>query len=267
MSNKTIAELFNLKGNGAIVTGAGMGIGQAIAFRLAEAGAAVTITDIDLEAANKTVEQIIASGGTAQAIQADASSSDDAVRVTEATVKAFGSIDILVNNAGIFPHASVLDISEEMWDRVLDINVKGVYFYSRAAATEMIKAGHGGKIVNMASMEGLHPRQDLAHYVTSKAGVVMLTQALALELAPHNILVNAIAPGGILTPGTVAQRATLKSSGKSLREIYDNFMSRLPLGRMGEPDDVAKVVLFMVSAAADYMTGSIILVDGGHHLS
>jgi 2-deoxy-D-gluconate 3-dehydrogenase len=267
MSTKTIAELFDLKGNGAIVTGAGMGIGQAIAFRLAEAGAAVTITDIDLEAANKTVEQIIASGGTAQAIQADASSSDDALRATEATVKAFGSLDILVNNAGIFPHASVLDISEEMWDRVLDINVKGVYFYSRAAATEMIKAGHGGKIVNMASMEGLHPRHDLAHYVTSKAGVAMLTQALALELAPHNILVNAIAPGGILTPGTIAQRATLKSSGKSLKEIYDNFMSRLPLGRMGEPDDVAKVVLFMVSAAADYMTGSIILVDGGYQLS
>jgi 2-deoxy-D-gluconate 3-dehydrogenase len=95
----------------------------------------------------------------------------------------------------------------------------------------------------------------------------MLTQALALELAPHNILINAIAPGGILTPGTVAQRATLKSSGKSLKEIYDNFMSRLPLGRMGEPDDVAKVVLFMVSAAADYMTGSIILVDGGYQLS
>lgn len=267
MSTKTIAELFDLKGKGAIVTGAGMGIGQAIAFRLAEAGAAVMITDINLEAANKTVEQIIASGGTAQATQADASSSDDALRATEATVKAFGSLDILVNNAGIFPHASVLDISEEMWDKVLDINVKGVYFYSQAAAREMIKSGHGGKIVNLASMEGLHPRQDLAHYVTSKAGVAMLTQALALELAPHNILINAIAPGGILTPGTVAQRATLKSSGKSLKEIYDNFMSRLPLGRMGEPDDVAKVVLFMVSAAADYMTGSIILVDGGYQLS
>ena len=267
MTTQTIAELFDLTGKVAIVTGAGMGIGQAIAFRLAEAGAGVMITDINLEAANQTVEQIAGRGGMAQAIQADASSSDDAMRATRATVNAFGSLDILVNNAGIFPHASILDISEEMWDKVLDINVKGLYFYSQAAAKEMIKAGHGGKIVNMASMEGLHPRENLAHYVTSKAGVTMLTKALALELAPHNILVNAIAPGGILTPGTMAQRTTLKSSGKPLKEIFDSFMARLPLGRMGEPDDVAKVVLFMVSAAADYMTGSVILVDGGYLLS
>jgi 2-deoxy-D-gluconate 3-dehydrogenase len=267
MSTRSIAELLDLKGKGAIVTGAGMGIGQAIAFRLAEAGAAVTITDINLEAANQTAEQIVSRGGTAQAIQANASSSNDARRATKATVKAFGSLDILVNNAGIFPHASVLDISEKMWDEVLGINIKGVYFNSQAAAKEMIKAGRGGKIVNMASMEGLHPRKDLGHYVTTKAGVIILTKSLALELAPHNILVNAIAPGGILTPGTVAQRAALKSSGKSLKELYDNYMSRLPLGRMGEPDDVAKVVLFMVSSAANYMTGSVILVDGGYLLS
>ncbi len=267
MSSESIAELFDLNGKGAIVTGAGMGIGQAIAFRLAEAGAAVMITDINLEAATQTAEQIVSRGGTAQAIQANASNSKDARKASKATVKAFGSLDILVNNAGIFPHASVLDISEKMWDEVLGINIKGVYFNSQAAAKEMIRAGRGGKIVNMASMEGLHPREDLGHYVTTKAGVIILTKSLALELAPHNILVNAIAPGGILTPGTVAQRATLKSSGKSLKELYDNFMSRLPLGRMGEPDDVAKVVLFMVSSAANYMTGSVILVDGGYLLS
>jgi len=213
------------------------------------------------------VEQIKVRDGKAQAIHADASSAADAEKVTQATVEAFGHLDILVNNAGIFPHSPVLEISEGIWDRVLDINIKGVYFYSRAAAKEMIKAGQGGKIVNMASMEGLHPRADLAHYVTSKGGVVMLTKALALELAPHNILVNAIAPGGIMTPGAVEQAVALEALGRSLEEIGDTFLARLPLGRMGEPDDVAKVVLFLASAAADYMTGSVVLVDGGYLLS
>ncbi len=267
MTPEPIAQLFDLAGKGAIVTGAGMGIGQAIAFRLAEAGASVMITDINLEAATQTVEQIKVRGGKAQAIHADASSAADAEKITQATVKAFGHLDILVNNAGIFPHSLILDISEDMWDRALDINIKGVYFYSRAAAKEMIKAGQGGKIVNMASMEGLHPRVDLAHYVTSKGGVVMLTKALALELAPHNILVNAIAPSGIMTPGAAEQGIALKAMGRSLKEVSDTFMARLPLGRMGEPDDAAKVVLFLASAAADYMTGSVVVVDGGYLLS
>lgn len=267
MTSQRIAQLFDLKGKGAIVTGAGMGIGQAIAFRLAEAGASVMIADIDLDAANQTVEQIKTSGGAAQAIRADAASAADAGKVAQATVEAFDSLDILVNNAGIFPFSSVLEIGEEIWDKVLDINVKGVYFYSQTAAQEMIKAGHGGKIINMASMEGLHPREDLAHYVTSKAGVVMLTKALALELARYNILINAVAPGGIMTPGATAHGLALKASGKSLEELSNSFMARLPLGRMGKPDDVAKVVLFLASAAADYMTGSVVLVDGGYLLS
>ncbi len=267
MASQTITQLFDLAGKGAIVTGGGMGIGQAIAFRLAEAGAGVMIADIDLEAANRTAEQIKGKGGTARAIRADASSETDADKVMQATVEAFGSLDILVNNAGIFPHSPVLEVSREMWDKVLDINVKGVYFYARAFAETMIKAGRGGKIVNLASMEGLHPRKDLVHYVTSKGGVVILTQALALELAQHNILVNAVAPGGIITPGATVQGEALKAMGRSLREISENFMARLPLGRMGEPDDVAKVVLFLSSSAADYMTGSVVLVDGGYLLS
>ncbi len=267
MTTQTIAQLFDLTGKGAIVTGAAMGIGQAIASRLAEAGAGVMITDINPEAASQTVEQIMARGGKARAIHADATSADDAKKAVEATVESFGRLDILVNNAGIYPFSPILEISEEMWDKVLDINIKGVYFYSRAAAKEMIKAGQGGKIVNMASMEGLRPRADLAHYVTSKGGVVMLTKALALELAPHNILVNAVAPGGIVTPGAWEHAAALMAMGRSLEEIRDAFMARLPMGRMGEPDDVAKVALFLASAAADYMTGSILLVDGGFQLS
>jgi 2-deoxy-D-gluconate 3-dehydrogenase len=244
-----------------------MGIGQAIAFRLAEAGAGLMIADINPEAAGQTADQIKAKGGKAQTILADASSEEDAEMTVKAAVEAFGGVDILINNAGIFPHAPALEITKEMWDKVLDINLKGVYFNSRVTAGEMIKAGRGGKIVNIASMEGIHPWQDAAHYSTSKAGVIMITKTLALELAPHGILVNAVAPGGIATPGGVAVGPVLEAMGRSPGEIAEKFLARLPLARFGEPDDVAKVVLFLVSGAADYMTGSVVLADGGYQLT
>jgi len=245
-----------------------MGIGQAIAFRLAEAGTSVMITDVDLEAANQTVEQIKARGGKAQAIQADARSTADAKKVVQAIVEAFGSLDILVNNAGVYPSSPALQTSEELWNKVHDINLKGAFFYSQAAAREMIRAGHGGRIINLASIDALHPYGGVAHYGASKAGVVMLTKALALELAPNHILVNAVAPGGIETPGTKAARVAMAvSSGITEESIIEGFVARLPLHRMGQPDDVAKVVLFLASAAADYMTGSLVLVDGGFLLS
>ncbi len=267
MSGRRVAELLDLTDECAIVTGGGAGIGQAIAFRLAEAGASVVVTDIDSEAADRTVEQIKQNGGSGRAVVANAASVADAANVMQAATEAFGRLDVLVNNAGVFPHAPVFDVTEEMWDRVLNVNLKSVMFYSQAAARKMTESGWGGRIVNIASMEGLHPREDLAHYVTAKAGVVMLTKALALELAPHNILVNAVAPGGIMTAGAAAQQTAIKASGKSLREIYEKFMARLPLGRLGEPDDVAKVVLFLASPAVDYMTGSVVIVDGGFLLS
>ncbi|MGB2885940.1 MAG: SDR family oxidoreductase [Dehalococcoidia bacterium] len=265
---QTIAQLFDLTGKGAIVTGGAMGIGEAIARRLAEAGASVMITDVNLKEANQAVERIKAEGGKAQAIYSDVASISDAQKAIEATVAAFGRLDILVNNAAVYFFSSVLQMSEEKWDRLLNTNLKGLFFYSQAAAQEMIKTGHGGKIINMASVAALSPIMgDLAHYGASKGGVIALTNALALELAPYNILVNTVAPAGVMTPGGVAQGVAIEARGESLEEHTENFVARLPLHRIGEPDDIAKVVLFLASAAADYMTGSLLLVDGGYLLS
>lgn len=253
--NPSITQLFDLTGKAAIVTGGAMGIGQGIVLRLAEAGAAVMITDINLEAANNTVNQIRSKGGKAEAIKADASSVADARRTVQETVRAFGRLDILVNNAGIYPFAPALQMTEELWDKVLDINLKGLFFYSQAAAQEMMNEGHGGKIINIASIDALHPTGNLVHYDASKGGVVMVTKALALELGPHNITVNAIAPGGIQTPG---------ASGPAVSdEFMQAFISKIPLRRMGVPDDIARVVFFLASGASDYMTGSLVVVDGG----
>lgn len=268
MTKQTIAELFDLSGKGAVVTGGAMGIGQGIAFRLAEAGAGVMIADINLEAANQTVQEIKSRGGKAQAVYADVRSAADAKKVAKATVEAFGSLDILVNNAGIYPLVPLLRVTEELWDRVLDVNLKGSFLYAQASAEEMIKAGHGGRIINIASIDALKPQEMGVHYNASKGGVVMLTKSLALELAPHKILVNTVAPGGINTPGVdAASKAFSQATGIEPEVLMQGFAQRIPLQHRGGPDDIAKVVLFLASAAADYVTGSLLLVDGGYLLS
>lgn len=252
---QSIAQLFDLTGKVAIVTGGAMGIGQGIAFRLAEAGAAVMIADVNLEAAEDTASQIRVEGGKAKAIKADASSVADAKRTVQETVRAFGRLDILVNNAGVYPLAPALEVTEALWDKVMDINLKGLFFYTQAAAQEMVNEDHAGKIINIASIDALHPTGNLVHYDASKGGVVMVTKALALEFGPRNISINAIAPGGIQTPGA--------SSPSTSDEMIQAFAARIPMRRMGVPDDIAKVVLFLASGASDYMTGSVVVVDGG----
>jgi 2-dehydro-3-deoxy-D-gluconate 5-dehydrogenase len=252
---QSIAQLFDLTGKVAIVTGGAMGIGQGIAFRLAEAGAAVMIADVNLEAAEDTASQIRVEGGKAKAIKADASSVADAKRTVQETVRAFGRLDILVNNAGVYPLAPALEVTEALWDKVMDINLKGLFFYTQAAAQEIVNEDHAGKIINIASIDALHPTGNLVHYDASKGGVVMVTKALALEFGPRNISINAIAPGGIQTPGA--------SSPSTSDEMIQAFAARIPMRRMGVPDDIAKVVLFLASGASDYMTGSVMVVDGG----
>ncbi len=267
MAKKTIAQIFDLTGKAAIVTGGAMGIGRAIVMRLAEAGASVMIVDIDMDAAGRVVQRVGEKGGKAQAIKADIRSLEDARKVAEGTVKAFGSLDILVNNAGIYPIGKALDTTEELWDRVLDINLKGTFFFCQAAAREMIKAGHGGRIINMASIDAVHPMGDVSHYNASKGGVLTLTKALALEWAPHGIIVNAIAPGSIWTPGSEKIRVEQEAAGKDPLEMLKKFQTRWPLGRPGEPDDIAKVVLFYCSDAVNYVTGTMLPVEGGYLLS
>jgi 2-deoxy-D-gluconate 3-dehydrogenase len=268
MSVPAIGQLFDLAGKGAVVTGGAQGIGRAVAFRLAEAGAGVMVADISRDAGAETVERIRSAGGRAESILADASSAWDAHKVVQATVDAFGGMDILVNNAGIFPLVPVLDVPEDLWDEVIGINLRGVFLYSKAAGAAMADSAQGGRIINLASIDGLRPNGMAAHYNASKGGVLMLTKAMALELAPHGILVNCVSPGGISTPGTDAARQKVtESMGVPEEDILQGWIQRVPLRRMGDPDEVARVVLFLASAAADFITGENIVVDGGYLLS
>jgi 2-deoxy-D-gluconate 3-dehydrogenase len=260
------ADLLNLEGQIALVTGAARGIGEGIAARLAAAGAAVVVADVDEGLAQETARQLSADGGSVLGIGADVSKPDDAARMVEATVDTFGHLDILVNNAGVFPFSPALQTTEALWDRVLDINLKGVFFASQAAARHMASRGNGGRIVNIASVDALHPTGGLAHYDASKGGVVMLTRALALEFAALGIRVNAIAPGAIQTPGAAAASAAV-AAGVDPVELGKAFMARIPLGRMGVPDDIARAVLFFVTPMSDYATGALLVVDGGYLLS
>ena len=170
-----------------------------------------------------------------------------------------------MNNAGIFPSVPMLEMEPALFDKVIAINLKGLAFASKAAAAQMIKQGKGGKIINIASIDSLHPSMvGLAAYDASKGGVLMFTKNFALEVAPHGILVNAIAPGGITTEGTSGPIGSLTK--EQMEQVLEQFKQLIPLGRMGEPDDIAKVTLVLASPAADYMTGGMIVVDGGRLL-
>lgn len=258
-----IARLLDLTGRVAVVTGGAMGIGFGIARRLHEAGATVVIADWDGTAAREAAARL---GLPTESVTADVSD-ETAVERLFATVGAtYGGVDILINNAGIYPLTSMLRMPTEEWDRVQAVNLRGVFLCSRAAGRQMVARGHGGVIVNIASMDAYHPTAiGFTHYGASKGGVVMFTKALALELAPHAIRVVAVAPGYIATEGVARTQPNL--SADELAKMAADGMARLPLGRAGTPDDVARVVLFLASDLAAYITGTTVLVDGGYLLA
>lgn len=264
---RTVVGLLDMSPRAVIVTGGATGIGKAIALRLAEAGASVMIADSDEAASRQTVRRIRTRGGKAAYALADIGEPSDAKKVVALTMQSFGRLDVIVNNCGIHPPSPVLSMTEEVWDKALDSNLRGIFFYSQTAAQEMTKAGRGGKIINVASLEALHPPMQMAHYNAAKGGLLMLTKALALELAPHRILVNAIAPGIISTLGLDSILPALIPTGQTPDELKQFILPRVPLFRLGEPDDVAKVVLCLASSAGDYITGETIVVDGGYFLS
>lgn len=260
----SLAKLLSLTGKAAIITGGGRGIGRAIAQRLAEAGAAVLVTDIVGAQASETAALIAEAGGKAISLECDAASVPDAARVVEAANEAFGRVDVLVNNAAIFPATQVMDITEAQWDRMLDVNLKGLFFYAQAAARRMIQGGSGGAIINIASINALRPNVGMAHYDASKGGVVALTRSLAKELGRHQIRVNAIAPGITTTPGLAKEIAGMMTAAGAPDD------TPLPvggvLGRNGNGDDIARAAVFLAGGLSDFMTGALLMVDGGHLL-
>jgi 2-deoxy-D-gluconate 3-dehydrogenase len=262
---KQLHELLDLKNTAAIVTGGAKGIGYGISYRLAEAGAQVLVADVDEATAQKTTQELTAKGWSAESIKVDVSSEEDVKRMIAICKEKFGSLDILVNNAGIYPSQPVSQMATEDFEKVMHVNLRSVFLTTKYAA-EVMKAQGGGKIINISSIDALHPSMvGLAHYDASKHGVWGFTKNSALELAEHKIWVNAIAPGGIITPGATA--SSQGASGEQMEALTKVFLAKIPMHRMGEPDEIGMVALFLASSMSSYMTGEQIVVDGGVLLS
>jgi len=266
VSGQSLQQLISLEGRAAVITGAGRGIGLAIARRLTEAGADVLIGDLDAASAEASAAALSKEFGrrvVGTALNVGEESS--IIALADRAVSEFGKLDIWVNNAGIFPGSPTVDQTVDIWDRVQDINLRGSFIGAREAGKRMLaQTPQGGVIVNIASVSGYSGRPGLAAYVASKHGVVGLTKSLGVEWGPHGIRVLGIAPTGITTPGVDERKA--QATGAELERILDlekKVGAALPLRRLGVPDDIARVVLFCASDLSMLMTGSVVLVDAG----
>jgi 3-oxoacyl-[acyl-carrier protein] reductase len=250
-----VIDVTGLRNKVAIVTGAGQGIGRAIARSLAKSGARVVVADVT-DKVFEVVNEVKSMGSEGLAVKCDVSNRGEVEDLMNKTLERFGRVDILVNNAGIYPSRQFLDMTEGDWDRVMNVNLKGVFYCTKAVLPKMIEQKYG-KIINVSSVAGsVVGFPNLSHYSASKAGIVGFTRALALEVSRHGINVNAIAPGPIETPGT-------KVLGE---ESYEQVRGAIPLGRWGLPEEVANLVLFLASEDSSFITGQCMVIDGGYTL-
>lgn len=233
----------------AVVTGAGVGIGKGVALALANDGYNVVVTDINQENCQQVAEELKSLGVKSLALKCDVSKSSEVANLFEEAKKEFGKVDVLVNNAGIYPFVPFEKMHEADWDKVMDVNLKGIFNCSKCALETMPE---GGRIVNISSIASLVGFSGLTHYCASKGAVNGMIRALALELAPKNITVNAVAPGAISTPGAQMPEENIKAA-----------IAGIPAKRMGKPEDIANAVVFLASEKSSYITGQVIVVDGG----
>jgi 3-oxoacyl-[acyl-carrier protein] reductase len=244
-----------LEGKVAVVTGAARGIGRAFVLGLARAGCAVAAADINQAGAEETAA-LARDVGQVLPLPVDVASTDSVNRLMQQALDRLGGLDILVNDAGIFPRATVLEMDDATWDAVIGVNLRGTFLCSRAAARLMVPRGRGGRIVSMVSRAAYSPYPRGAHYAASKAGILGFTRSLAIELAPHRITVNAIAPGTVNTdmPRGGASEEQLAAQGRAN-----------PLGRIAEPEDMVPALLFLCGEGGAYMTGQVLHVNGGSY--
>ena len=254
------SSTFDLSQKTAIVTGASRGIGEAIAWSYARAGANVVLSSRRAENIMPVADAINEEfSGRALALAVHAGNLESAGQLVEKAVEHFGSVDIVVNNAGTNPHfGPILSADESHWDKIFEVNVKGCFWMCQAAARQMIAQGSGGKIINNASVAGLRPGLMMGVYSVSKAAVIMLTRSLALELGRENIQVNAIAPGYVKTRFT----QVLWSNDK----LNEGILEQTPAGRMGDPEEIAGIALYLASSVSDFTTGAVFTIDGGYSL-
>jgi 2-deoxy-D-gluconate 3-dehydrogenase len=263
--DEPLGRLLDLTGRTALVTGAAQGFGFACARRLAEAGASVMLADWKTDRVEASAARLRKTGASARAVVGDVSKEADVARMIGAAVEEFGGLDVLVNNAAVFSNFLLPSLEAEEFRRLLAVNVEGVYLCTRAAAARMVEQGRGGSIVNITSIDAIHPTSlGMSHYTTTKHAIWGFTKAMALELGPRGIRVNAVAPGPSLTEGAVEYIEAGAPKGIDIQAQWAGAADRVPMRRWADPDEIARAALFLASDLASYVHGAQLVVDGGY---